>query len=70
MCLFAIALVLLVFFDALLILYHTVAWSSPLAERMTIAGLYLVYLAMMAVAFFPFRRRDPKPNCELRAKKR
>jgi hypothetical protein len=57
---FGLAIFLLFVLDAMLIMMQLVKNGVPIGAWHSVAALYLVYLMMMAVAFFP---ASPHYNC-------
>jgi hypothetical protein len=52
---FLIAVFFLIFLDTMLILFHSQLGGISLDDWIVLGVLYLIYLAAMAVAFFPLR---------------
>jgi len=52
---FLIAVFFLIFLDTMLILFHSQAGGISLDDWIVLGVLYVIYLAAMAVAFFPLR---------------
>jgi hypothetical protein len=68
-CVFGIAVACLFYLDFALIAYRLFGMDEPAHEWLVVCGLYLSYLAMMAVASFPFRRGDNSDYLALPAQK-
>jgi hypothetical protein len=60
--LFSIAILILVFLDAMLVMLYIVNDKPPMEAYWLWAGMYLIYLAFMAIALFPVRRQLSLPQ--------